>query len=160
LITGGKKHSRRGTMAQKILVVDDEPTIRDFLNDFFTEEGYKVLQASNGEQAILLAEIENPEVILLDIHMPGIDGIEVCKRLKAQKKTRYIPIIIITGLDDRGFIAYLEGADDFVTKPFNPVELTFRVRSMHRIRRLNTELLLAQGYIGQLEKELFELRQS
>ena len=84
----------------------------------------------------------------------------MCKRLKGQKKTRYIPIIIITGLDDRGFIAYLEGADDFVTKPFSPVELTFRVRSMQRIRRLNTELLLAQGYIGQLEKELFELRQS
>ncbi len=113
-------------MAQKILVVDDEPTVRDFLNDFFTEEGYKVIQASNGEQALLLAEIESPEVILLDIHMPGIDGIEVCKRLKGQKKTRYIPIIIITGLDDRGFIAYLEGADDFVTKPFNPVELTFQ----------------------------------
>ena len=64
-------------MAQKILVVDDEPTVRDFLNDFFTEEGYRVIQASNGKQAILLAEIENPEVILLDINMPGIDGIEV-----------------------------------------------------------------------------------
>jgi two-component system cell cycle response regulator len=145
-------------MAQKILVVDDEPAVRGFLHEFFTEEGYKVIQASNGEQAILLAEIENPEVILLDIHMPGIDGIEVCKRLKAQKKTSYIPIIIITALDDRGFIAYLEGADDFVTKPFNPVELTFRVRSMHRIRRLNTELLLAQGYIGHMEKELLKLQ--
>ena len=145
-------------MAQKILVVDDEPAVRGFLKEFFTEEGYKVLQASNGEQAILLAEIENPEVILLDIHMPGIDGIEVCKRLKSQKKTRCIPIIIITALDDRGFIAYLEGADDFVTKPFHPVELTFRVRSMHRIRRLNTELLLAQGYIGHMEKELLKLQ--
>jgi two-component system cell cycle response regulator len=90
--------------------------------------------------------------------MPGIDGIEVCKKLKAQEKTQFIPIIIITALEDSGFIAYLEGADDFVSKPFNLVELTFRVRSMLRIRRLNTELLLAKGYIQQLEKELFKLQ--
>ena len=147
-------------MAEKILVVDDEPVVRGFLRELLAEEGYEVILASNGEEAIDLAEIENPEVILLDINMPGIDGIEVCKRLKAQEETRYIPIIIVTALDDRGFIAYLEGADDFVTKPFNPVELTFRIRSMHRIKQLNIELLIARGYIRQLEKDLFKLQKS
>ncbi|MDH3556711.1 MAG: response regulator [Deltaproteobacteria bacterium] len=145
-------------MAEKILVVDDERDVRGLLSDFLTEEGYRVILAKNGAEAIGLAEIENPEVILLDINMPGIDGIEVCKKLKAQEKTQFIPIIIITANEDSGFIAYLEGADDFVGKPFNLVELTFRVRSMLRIRRLNTELLLAKGYIRQLEKELFKLQ--
>ncbi len=145
-------------MAEKILVVDDEREIRGLLSDFLTEEGYRVILATNGAEAMGLAEIENPEVILLDINMPGIDGIEVCKKLKAQEKTQFIPIIIITALEDSGFIAYLEGADDFISKPFNLVELTFRVRSMLRIRRLNTELLLAKGYIRQLEKELFKLQ--
>jgi DNA-binding response OmpR family regulator len=145
-------------MAEKILVVDDERDVRGLLSDFLTEEGYKVILATNGAEAIGLAELENPEVILLDINMPGIDGIEVCKKLKAQEKTQFIPIIIITAMEDSGFIAYLEGADDFVSKPFNLVELTFRVRSMLRIRRLNTELLLAKGYIQQLEKELFKLQ--
>jgi DNA-binding response OmpR family regulator len=147
-------------MAEKILVVDDERDVRGLLYDFLTEEGYKVILATNGAEAIGLAELENPEVILLDINMPGIDGIEVCKKLKAQEKTQFIPIIIITALEDSGFIAYLEGADDFVSKPFNLVELTFRVRSMLRIRRLNTELLIAKGYIRQLEKELFKLQES
>jgi DNA-binding response OmpR family regulator len=145
-------------MAEKILVVDDERDVRGLLSDFLTEEGYRVIQATNGAEAIGLAELENPEVILLDINMPGINGIEVCKKLKAQEKTQFIPIIIITALEDSGFIAYLEGADDFVSKPFNLVELTFRVRSMLRIRRLKTELLLAKGYIQQLEKELFKLQ--
>ena len=145
-------------MAEKILVVDDERDVRGLLSDFLTEEGYRVILATNGAEAIGLAELENPEVILLDINMPGIDGIEVCKKLKAQEKTQFIPIIIITALEDSGFIAYLEGADDFVGKPFNLVELTFRVRSMLRIRRLNTELMLAKGYIRQLEKELFKLQ--
>ena len=145
-------------MAEKILVVDDERDVRGLLSDFLTEEGYRVILATNGAEAIGLAELENPEVILLDINMPGIDGIEVCKKLKAQEKTQFIPIIIITALEDSGFIAYLEGADDFVSKPFNLVELTFRVRSMLRIRRLNTELLLAKDYIQQLEKELFKLQ--
>ena len=67
-------------MAEKILVVDDERDVRGLLDDFLTEEGYEVILAKNGVEAIGLAELENPEVILLDINMPGIDGIEVCKK--------------------------------------------------------------------------------
>ncbi len=73
-------------MAEKILVVDDELQVRGLLSDFLSEEGYKVILATNGAEAIGLAELENPGVILLDINMPGIDGIEVYKELKAQEK--------------------------------------------------------------------------
>jgi two-component system response regulator (stage 0 sporulation protein F) len=69
-------------MAEKILVVDDEWELRNLLTEFLTGEGYDVIQASNGEEALELAEKEEPQVILLDIKMPGIDGIEVCRRLK------------------------------------------------------------------------------
>jgi DNA-binding response OmpR family regulator len=147
-------------MSEKILVVDDEPSVRGFLGDLLAEEGYRVILAANGEEALELAELENPEVILLDINMPGLNGLEVCKRLKSKEVTQYIPIIIVTGLDDRGFMAYLEGADDFVTKPFNPVELTFRIRSMHRIRQLNLELQIAKAYVQQLEKKLLDSRRA
>ena len=147
-------------MPEKILVVDDEPSVRGFLSDLLAEEGYQVILAANGEEALELAELENPEVILLDINMPGMSGLEVCKRLKAKEVTRYIPIIIVTGLGDTGFIAYLEGADDFVTKPFNQVELTFRIRSMHRIRQLKLELQIARAYAQQLERRLLESGQS
>ena len=87
-------------MADKVLVVDDEWEIRDVLSKFLTEEGYEVLEASNGEEAIELAERENPQVILLDVIMPGMDGIETCKRLKAEEKTRFIPVIMATVLWD------------------------------------------------------------
>ncbi len=145
-------------MAGKILVVDDEPNVRSFLNTLLAEEGYEVILASDGNEAMELVESESPEAILLDINMPGINGLEVCKKLKEREETRYIPIIIVTGLDDRGFMAYLEGADDFVTKPFRPVELIFRINSMVRIRQLNIRLQLAMAYIKQLEKNVRELK--
>ncbi len=145
-------------MAEKILVVDDEPNVRSFLNTLLAEEGYEVILASDGKEAMELVESESPEAILLDINMPGINGLEVCKKLKEREQTRYIPIIIVTGLDDRGFMAYLEGADDFVTKPFRPVELIFRINSMVRIRQLNIRLQLAMAYIKQLEKNVRELK--
>lgn len=144
-------------MAGKILVVDDEPNVRSFLNTLLAEEGYEVILASDGKEAMELVATESPEAILLDINMPGINGLEVCKKLKEREETRYIPIIIVTGLDDRGFMAYLEGADDFVTKPFRPVELIFRINSMVRIRQLNLRLQLAMAYIKQLEKNVREL---
>jgi CheY-like chemotaxis protein len=80
-------------MADKVLVVDDEQEIRDLLANFLSTEGYEVIVAANGEEAIELAKRENPQLILLDIEMPGVDGIETCKRLKAEEKTQHIPVI-------------------------------------------------------------------
>jgi len=139
-------------MAEKILVVDDEWELRNLLTEFLTGEGYDVIQASNGEQALELAEKEEPQVILLDVKMPGIDGIEVCRRLKEEDKTRFIPIIMVTALEDRDVDAFVEGADDFVTKPFSLVELSFRVKSMLRIKYLTDDLQRSLAYIEKLEK--------
>ena len=144
-------------MAEKILVVDDEWELRNLLTEFLTGEGYDVIQASNGEEALELAEKEEPQVILLDVKMPGIDGIEVCRRLKEEDKTRFIPVIMVTALEDRDVDAFVEGADDFVTKPFILIELSFRVRSMLRIKHLTDDLQKSLAYIEELKKNLPDL---
>jgi len=141
-------------MGDKVLVVDDEWEIRHLLSQFLTEEGYEVILASDGEEAIELAERENPQVILLDILMPGIDGIETCKRLKAEEKTRFIPVIMATALWDRYMEAIEARAEDVVTKPFNLTELSHRVKSILRVRYLTNELERAVAYIQQLGKNL------
>jgi len=139
-------------MGKKVLVVDDEFEIRDVLSRFLTEEGYEIILASNGEEALELVERENPQVVLLDILMPGIGGIETCKRLKENEKTRFIPVIMATALWDKLSEAIDAGAEDFVTKPFNLTELSHRVESILRVRYLNDELERAVAYIQELEK--------
>jgi len=141
-------------MADKVLVVDDELEIRDLLGRFLTEQGYEATLASNGEEAVELAEKENPKAILLDIKMPGIDGIETCKRLKAKEKTRFIPVIMATALWDTYLDAIEAGAEDFVTKPFNLTELSHRVKSILRVRYLTNELERAVAYIRELGERL------
>ena len=141
-------------MAEKVLVVDDENQIRDLLGEFLEREGYEVLLASSGEEAMELAERKIPHTILLDVKMPGIDGIEVCKRLKAEPKTQFIPVIMITGYVDNKMVAIESGADDFVNKPIDLVELAVRVKSILRIRYLTDELERAVTYIEELGKSL------
>jgi two-component system cell cycle response regulator len=142
----------RGIMGEKVLVVDDELEIRDLLSSFLTEEGYEVILASAGEEATELAKRETPHAILLDVRMPGIDGIEVCRRLKAEPKTQYIPIIMITGYEENKIDAIEVGADDFLNKPIDLVELGVRVKSILRTRYLTNELERAVAYIKELEK--------
>jgi len=111
----------------KILVADDEPNIRMFVRANLTARDYEVLAAKGGEEAIELAERELPDVIVLDINMPDIDGIEVCRRLRAWTDT---PIIILSvrGEDKDKVTALNEGADDYMTKPFSIDELLARIR--------------------------------
>ena len=141
-------------MAEKIMVVDDEKEIRELLSIYLTEDGYDVIAAASGEEAIDLAQSERPQVILIDVKMPGIDGVETCKRLKAAERTKSIPVIMVTAYQDRDVEAYLEGADDFVNKPFDRTEITFRIRSMLRISHLNDELERAMAYIEELDRNL------
>ncbi len=150
-------YNRRGTMADKILVADDEQEIRDLLDHFLKDKGYEVILASDGEQALQLAETENPQAIILDVRMPGLDGLEVCKRLKEKEETRFIPVIFITGFEDNKLDALDMGADDFVNKPFDMVELSTRVESVLRIRHLTDELERAVAYIEELRRDLPEL---
>ena len=128
------------------------------MDDFLQGEGYEVVLAADGEQALQLAETESPQAIVMDIKMPGLDGIEVCKRLKERKQTKFIPVIIITGFEDNKLAALDMGADDFVNKPFDMVELSIRVRSVLRIRHLEDELERAVAYIEELRKDLPKLQ--
>jgi CheY-like chemotaxis protein len=141
-------------MGDKVLVVDDDREMRDLLSSLLEGEGYEVIIGSNGEEAIELAEKENPQVILLDFEMPGVDGIEACKRLKSAEQTASIPIIMITAYTNKKPDAAEAGVDDFVNKPFDPTELSVRVKSFLRIWHLTNELEKATAYIKELQKKL------
>jgi DNA-binding response OmpR family regulator len=141
-------------MSEKILVADDELEIRNLLEHFLKGQGYEVVLASDGSQALKLAAEENPQIIILDIKMPGLDGLEVCKRLKEKEQTKLIPVIVITGFEDNKMEALNMGADDFVNKPFDMAEISSRVKSALRIRHLTNELERAVTYIEELRKEL------
>ena len=140
-------------MSEKILVADDEQEIRNLLDHFLKGQGYEVVLASDGNQALKLAAEENPQVIILDIKMPGLDGLEVCKRLKEKEQTKLIPVIVITGFEDNKMAALNLGADDFVNKPFDMAEISSRVKSALRIRHLTDELERAVAYIEELQKD-------
>lgn len=119
---------------EKILVVDDEPHILELVRFNLEAGGFKVLEAVDGQKAIELAQTEKPDLILLDLMLPGIDGLEVCRILRQQKTTREIPIIMLTAKSEEiDKVLGLEmGADDYITKPFSPRELTARVKAVLR----------------------------
>ena len=128
----------------KILVADDDSRGLHFLKGLLSSEGYDLACASDGAEALALAEESVPDAILLDVMMPGMDGFEVCRRLRAHPVLSQIPIILLTALDDReSKLEGLEaGADDFLTKPFDATELLVRLRTitrLNRFRRLSEE---------------------
>lgn len=129
-------------MTARVLVVDDILANVKLLEAKLTAEYFGVLTADNGKDALHAVETEQPDIVLLDIMMPGMDGFEVCRRIKSNPKTQHIPVVIITALDspaDR--VQGLEaGADDFLTKPINDVALMARVRSLVRLKMVTDEL--------------------
>ena len=126
----------------RILVVDDHPASRMTAVALLAFEGYDVIEAESGAAALAQVLETNPDLILLDVMMPGIDGYEVCRRLKNDEHTRLTPVVFITALDDRrARLRGIEaGGDDFLTKPFDQLELSARVRSLIRQKRLNEDL--------------------
>ncbi len=140
-------------MTARILVVDDIPANVRLLEAKLKAEYFEVLTASDGPAALEAAQAQAPDLILLDVMMPGMDGFEVAGRLKADPKTRHIPIVMITALPDtsdrvRGLEA---GADDFLSKPVNDVALFARVRSLARLKVMIDELRVRHATTGQLE---------
>jgi two-component system, OmpR family, alkaline phosphatase synthesis response regulator PhoP len=121
-------------MRTKILIVDDEADIRELVHLNLAREGYEILDCESGEQALSQARAKSPDLIVLDLMLPGIDGLEVCRRLKADPKTACIPVVMLTAKgEDSDVITGLEvGADDYVTKPFSGKVLVARVRRLLR----------------------------
>jgi len=117
-----------------VLVVDDDATVADVVRRYLERDGYEVRLAGDGETALRLAAAEAPDLVVLDLMLPGIDGLEVCRRLRA---TSDVPVVMLTALgEESDRIAGLSlGADDYVTKPFSPRELALRVGSVLRRAR-------------------------
>jgi two-component system sensor histidine kinase/response regulator len=119
----------------KLLIVDDEPSSRAVLHDLLLPDAYEVTEAESGSQALALAHILVPDVIITDVMMPDMDGFELCRRLRADEATRTTPIVAVTALGSKGDMARAldAGATDFISKPVNGVEVRARIRSMVRI---------------------------
>lgn len=116
-------------MSSKILVVDDEAKIVRLVRSYLEQAGFAVVEAADGQTALIQARREKPDLVVLDLGLPGIDGLEVARTLRRERET---PIIMLTArIEDTDKIVGLElGADDYVTKPFNPRELVARVRAV------------------------------
>lgn len=125
-----------------VLVIDDQRDSREAVTSALEPLGFRVVGASSGEEGIAAANTHQPDVILLDVLMPGMDGYEVCQRLKQNQETQLIPVVFLTGFDSReARLRGLElGASDFLTKPFDLVELEVRVRNLVAFRHLTQDL--------------------
>jgi DNA-binding response OmpR family regulator len=119
-----------------VLVVDDEPTIREIVVRYLKRDGFRTLEAADGNRAYELFETETPDLVVLDLMLPGVDGLELCRRLRTRSQ---VPVIMLTARgEEADRIVGLElGADDYVTKPFSPRELAARVRTVLRRAELD-----------------------
>ncbi|HEY7175145.1 MAG TPA: response regulator transcription factor [Micromonosporaceae bacterium] len=119
-------------MGQRILVVDDDPTVSDVVRRYLERAGYDVVLASDGPAALTAFDQHHPDLVVLDLMLPGMDGLEVCRRLRADSEG--VPIIMLTALGEESdrVLGLQYGADDYVTKPFSPRELVLRVQSVLR----------------------------
>lgn len=139
-------------MAHKILVVDDEHFVRNLLAEFFTPLGYQVITTEDGNNALELAAREAPDVILLDLVMPGLDGAEVCKALRASERTALIPVIMMTGFPGAAIDVRQSAPDDLVLKPFMLSDLLKRVKAIIAIRHVTNRLERMLAYLDELDK--------
>jgi DNA-binding response OmpR family regulator len=128
----------------RVLVVDDDPTIRDVVARYLSQAGFDVEAVGDGLSALTAAETDAPDLVVLDVMLPGVDGLEVCRRLRA---TSHVPVVMLTALgEESDRIVGLEvGADDYVSKPFSPRELVLRVQSVLRRARAPLRTVDAGG---------------
>lgn len=139
---------------KKILIADDNQSDAEILQSLLRDNGYATVLASNGIDAIESAIKEYPDLVLLDVDMPGENGYEVARQLKSHRATRFVPIIMLTALAElNAKIEGLEaGVDDYLTKPYRPIELLTRIRSLLRVKALNDQLDDAESIIFTLAR--------
>ena len=144
------------TPTSKILIADDNQQNCELLDAYLSDEDYEIAMAYDGRQTIERVASFEPDLILLDIMMPKLSGYEVCKQLKTNEKTRAIPILMVTALNEKNDIekAVQAGCDDFLTKPVNQLELKTRVKSLLRVRHLTNERDRLLAYLAEVESNL------
>src|SRR5262249_26592236 len=140
---------RRTRAPQTILIADDEPAFRDYLGTLLRTQGFRVEAAGDGVQALEMFAQHQPDLVLLDIEMPHVDGLEFCRRLKQNPEPRLVPVVLVTGLtasEDR--IRGIEvGANDFLSKPVDRNELMARVKSLLSLKAYTDELERAESVL-------------
>jgi class 3 adenylate cyclase/CheY-like chemotaxis protein len=142
----------------KILAVDDNATNLKVLRTVFAPRGYDVVEAASGVEALAKLESEPIDIVLLDILMPGLDGHEVCRRIRANPATRFLPVVVITASAPRQRLTAIEaGADDFIQKPFDQAELLARVRSLLRIKEYHDTIEAQSHTLAAQAAELAEI---
>jgi two-component system phosphate regulon response regulator PhoB len=131
-----QKEQLKPPARERILVVEDEEDIMELIRYNLAREGYRISSATTGEEGLRAAMRDKPDLVVLDLMLPGIDGIEVCRRLKADQQTRFIPVVMVTAKgEEADVVTGLElGADDYLTKPFSPKVLIARLRAVIRRR--------------------------
>jgi CheY-like chemotaxis protein len=140
----------------RVLIADDNEQNRELLDAYLADEGYTVLFANDGQEAMDVVDAQEVDLILLDIMMPRMSGYEVCEQLKADAEKRDIPVLMVTALNEQGDIekAVKAGCDDFLTKPVNQLELKTRVRSLLRVRHLANERDRLLAYLEEMGQQL------
>ncbi|MGF1505376.1 MAG: response regulator, partial [Anaerolineae bacterium] len=136
-----------------ILVVDDDPEVVSAIGDFLGVDGYQITPAYSGADALALIAEQQPDVVILDVIMPGTDGIEICRQIKASDG--FLPVILVTGLSEKAkrIDGLRAGADDFLNKPLDPVELMARVRSLLRTKQLYDQVERSRSDLERLVDE-------
>lgn len=137
---------------EKILFVDDDPEIQDIVKTILKKAGYEVISARDGEEALNLAKVNDPDLIILDYVMPRLNGVDVLRALKKDAQTQLIPVIMVTAYSGEKVEGLSAGAMDFITKPIDKTELLLRIRLALKVRHITNELQRIIAYIGELGK--------
>ena len=138
-----------------VLVVDDNQQNRELLQAYLEDVDCRAIPASDGPEALEILAKDSPDLILLDVMMPKMSGFEVCRRIKNDPKTRDIPVIMVTALNEFGDIerGIDSGTDDFLSKPVNKLELLTRVKTMLKLKHLTDKLERTLAYLNEIEKQ-------
>src|SRR5713226_7711122 len=136
-------------MNRTILIVDDQEQNRDLLRELLSKDSFRLVTAADGQEAIDQIAKAPPDLVLLDVQMPKLNGFEVCRRIKTSPETRLIPVVLVTALSAREdrVLGLVAGADDFLSKPIDPTELLARVRSLLSLKTYTDELDRAEAVL-------------